>query len=214
MKLNNMNFIQQYLRKRKYRKILTEIDALYADINPFHLVKSANLASHNPDDFHYGEINLCAILDLLAIVRPQANDIFYDLGSGDGKVAFATKLGYPTLKVKGVELLPELFNVSNKILSDYLAQYSLRYEDFDVKFINDNFLSYPFIDDATIIFINATSYLGETWEQILLKLLTLKSKTKVIISSKVLPESHFIKHYQGMEHMSWGLTSTYIYEKK
>ena len=103
--------------------------------------------------------------------------------------------------VKGIEILPELHALAKE-----------KSQAFDLTLICDNLLNQSIVD-ANIVFINATGYDNPTWENILAKLLTLKPKTRIIITSKKLPEPTFISRYQGMEKMSWGLTSTYIYEK-
>lgn len=194
-------------RKIKYRRILHTIGELYHRDNPFMIAKAAR-----PDtlsDFYYGEIDLCAFLDLLAMTHPQPNAIFYDLGSGCGKTLFAAKLAYPRLEVRGIELVADLHALGSQKLVEYL---SLN-KKFHLQFICDDLLQQDFTD-ANILFINATAYSVPTWEQINSKLLNLKTGTKIIITSKTLPQTHFIPYYSGMEQMSWGLTSTYIYVKR
>src|SRR5437764_503565 len=70
-----------YQRERRYRVIIEEMNALFANVNPFHISKKARLQHKNPEHLLYGEINLCALLDLLDLVQPKPKDVFYDLGS-------------------------------------------------------------------------------------------------------------------------------------
>lgn len=200
-------------RKKKYTQILKTLNALFADVNPFQISKEARQHIKVPtSDLHYGEIDTCALLDLMDIVKPSGQGLFYDLGSGSGKTALAVKLKHPTLVVKGIELVPALHAIAEQKLFEYLEKETLDAKRFGLSFICDNLLNQNF-SDADIIFINATAYSANTWEQILYKLVQLKRGAKIIITSKTLPSPTFTKTYQGMELMSWGLTSTYIYEK-
>lgn len=200
-------------RKKKYNQILQTLNFLFADINVFEISKTAREKIKAPsDDLYYGEIDTCALLDLMDIIKPAREDRFYDLGSGSGRASLAVKLKHPTLLVKGIELVPDLHAIAQQKLLTYLDKQALDAKQFGLSFICDNLLNQNF-SDADIIFINATAYSLGTWEQILYKLVQLKRGAKIIITSKTLPSPTFVKKYQGMELMSWGLTSTYIYEK-
>lgn len=192
-----------YQRKKKYTQILNTINKLYQDINPFEISTTHRIANNIADpDFHYGEISLCALLDLVAMIDPRPNDTFYDVGSGCGKSLLAIKLRYPQMQVIGIEALKPLHDIAVQ----KLAQMQ------DVILICDDLLNYHFLD-PNIVFINSTSFSAKTWDQIVQKLIQLKAGTKIIVTSKTLPSPFFAKRYQGMERMSWGLTSTTIYEK-
>ncbi len=202
-----------YHRKIKYTRIIQQIHTLYRDTNAFAIAKQAALQQDfNNEERTYGEIDLCTLLDLLARVAPKPNDVLYDLGSGDGKSVLAAKLCYPNLQVKGIEFVRPLHDIAIAKKALLQKHVQMSGQNFDVNLICDNILNQSF-NDGNILFINATAFTPMTWEQILDKLLTLQPGTKVIVTTKTLPSSSFKKVYQGMELMSWGLTSTYIYEK-
>lgn len=186
-----------FYRKIKYQQILNQINKLYQNINPYQISKSERIGP----EFTYGEIDLCALLDLMEIIRPQKNEIFYDLGSGCAKGALATKLRYPFLRVKAIEFVEALHKVA------------LKSGDLGVILIQDNFLHYDF-SDGNIVFINATAFSPNLWEQFLPKLQQLAKGTRILVVSKQLPEAFFLKKYQGMELMNWGHASTYIYVRR
>ncbi|MCS5711364.1 hypothetical protein [Candidatus Berkiella aquae] len=196
-------FILEYLRQYRYRKILQRIAVLYQPHNPY-LIAQAAKTKHADENLTYGEIELCAFLDLLAQVNPTQQDILYDLGSGAGKTVIAAKLRYPALTVKGIERLEPLCRLAQVVTPPDIT---------NVYYINHDFLEINF-SDATLIFINATGFSHALWEPLMAKLVQLKPTTKIILTSKTLPETAFIQHYAGMEKMNWGLCSTYIYEKK
>lgn len=204
--------IEDYFRAKKYLPILTTINTLYADADPFTLSLKARQQASLAPSFTYGEISLCALLDLLEKTRPQKNDTFYDLGSGCGKTLIAVKLRYPFLNVKGIECLPVLHTLAQEKLRCCQQLLARSSKPLDITLLCDNILNAS-IADATLVFINATGYDAPIWGSILEKLYTLNPKTRIIITSKILPEPMFKCCYQGMQRMSWGLTSTYIYEK-
>src|SRR5882672_8410020 len=61
------------------------------------------------DDFVYGEIEFPSFYLLLEKTKPQAGQVFYDLGSGSGKAVFAAALAFDFSKACGIELLPGLY---------------------------------------------------------------------------------------------------------
>lgn len=196
-------FILEHVRLYRYRKILQRITTLYQPHNPY-LIAQAAKTKHADENLTYGEIELCAFLDLLAQVNPSQQDILYDLGAGAGKTVIAAKLRYPELMVKGIECLEPLCRLAQMVTPSDITK---------VYFIHNDFLKTDF-SDATILFINATGFSPSLWEPLMAKLLQLKPGTKIILTSKTLPETAFIQHYAGMEKMNWGLCSTYIYEKR
>jgi hypothetical protein len=206
-------FLRAFYRKKKYTHILSVLQDLYQDINPYEISKNASLrAKDNSPDLLYGEIDPCALLDMLDIIKPAPKDIFYDLGSGAGKSALAVKMRYPELEVLGFEIIEELHQVSMNKRDQFLHQYGQKIDPSELEFIHANILDHHFCQ-ADIIFINAVAYSAGTWRQILYKFLQAKSGVKIIVTSKTLPTPAFHKLYQGMELMSWGRNSTYIYEK-
>lgn len=204
----------EWQRQKKYLAIINDIHGLYKDIDPYQLSLQARIQNPAlPDSLTYGEISLCALLDLLKEISFHENAIFYDLGSGIGKTLLAVKLCYPTLDVRGIEMLPTLHEAAITRYQAFLQAKHLTSSDLMITHLLDNFLVHNF-SDANIIFINATGYTQVEIDELLPKLLNLKPSTKIIVTSKTLPDAIFERKYQGMEQMSWGLTSTYIYEKK
>lgn len=196
-------YFHSYMRQRDYRRILKAVGAFYKHGNPYLIAKEAR--KNDPDDsLIYGEIDICALLDLLDYIKPTEKDVFYDLGSGAGKTLMATQMRYPYLKVCGIERLQGLHDLAEEIGQSHPPPHPL--------FINDDFLNVDF-SEATILLINATAFSPATWEPMLAKLAQLKSGTKVIVTSKTLPPPGFIARFGAMEKMSWGLCTTRIYEK-
>lgn len=191
-------------RHQDYSQILKIINTLYKQSNPYLLAKEAQ-TQYQGNSLTYGEISLCTLLDLLALIKPTTHDCFYDLGSGSGKAVIATKLRYPQMEVVGIERIQSLHDLAEEIGQGVPPPHA--------QFRCEDFLSAD-LRDATILLINATAFLPDVWEPLLVKLLYLKSGTKVIVTSKLLPAEAFIMRYGALEKMSWGAANTYIYEKR
>jgi len=192
-----------FQRQKNYRRILPVVEAFYKRENPYLLSKNVRPDDAN-DNLIYGEIDLCALLDLLDHIKPTVLDVFYDLGSGSGKVLMATQLRYPKMKVVGIELLQPLHDLAEEIGQSHPPPRPT--------FICGNFLTYDF-SDATILLINATAFSPALWDRLVARLQTFKQGTKIIVTSKKAPATGFIQRYGAMEKMSWGLCTTRIYEK-
>jgi len=208
--LSLTNPIKNYLRRYRYAKIIHTINALYADINAFLLSQEEREQILAPE-LYYGEMDLCAFLDLMAIIKPKANQRFYDLGSGGGKLVIAAKMRYPSLRCFGIELLKSLNKISHLKYQALIAKQAVAKEG-NVTFLQGNFLKAD-LNEADIVFINATGFTPTTFPAVCEKLLLLKARCKIIITSKQLPQPQFKKIYQGTEKTSWGFTSTFIYER-
>jgi SAM-dependent methyltransferase len=208
-------FYLPYARVKQFRQIAKEITALYVDINPFKVSLDfrKNYSTLRDEELVYGEIEIITLLPFLEIMHPQNNDVFYDLGSGSGKALIATKLAYPTLTVKGIEVMAELHYLATDRWHALQQKYPARLASANIDFICANFLDQDFYD-ADIIFINATSFSPETWQKLVSKFNNLKKGCKILIISKQLPEALFKTLYTGSELMSWGFSTTRLYEKK
>lgn len=202
--------IQEYQRRQRYSKIVGEIGLLYQMApSPYQLAKQNR--DYFPDNTTYGAVEIPTLLDLIADCH-LSNAVFYDLGSGDGKSLLAVKLAHPHFIVRGIEIIPDLFELSKTQYHRYLEQHALSETQFKIDYIHDDFLKTNW-NDATLIFLNATGFNAPFWEKVVSKLITLPPQTKVIVTSKTLPCPPFHLISQGMEKMSWGLTATMIYEK-
>lgn len=191
-------------RHRDYSQIVKTIDTLYKQSNPYLIAKEAR-TEYQGDSLTYGEISLCTLLDLLALIKPTTHDCFYDLGSGSGKAVMAVKLRYPQMEVVGIERVQALHDLAEEIGQSVPPPHA--------KYLCEDFLTTD-LANATILLVNATAFMPDVWEPLLVKLLSLKAGTKVIVTSKLLPAEAFIMRYGALEKMSWGPANTYIYEKR
>lgn len=206
--------IRPYFIRRRFYQITNEINKIYADVNPFKVsLESRKLYPHfKKEELVYGEIEIPTLLALCRKISPHKKQVFYDLGSGSGKVAIAVKLCYPTLVVKGIEILPELKQLAVLKWLSFVQKYPKQFAEQDIEFIGADIMEISF-QEADIIFINATSFSSETWQKIIHKLTELKKGSKILVTTKQLPATTFQPLYVGSELMSWGFTTTSLYEK-
>ena len=161
--------------------------------------------------YTYGEIDLLALLALLYDLKPTAQDQFYDLGCGLGLTVFLAGLCFKIKKSVGIEILAPLHQTSTQILQHH--QSNQAHKTNPIQFIHADFLNVS-LNEASIVFINATAMMGELWIKIEEKLSTLTPGTRVIVISHRLPTPSFRLIDQMMQPMNWGLASTFVYVKQ
>ncbi|MFJ1268751.1 hypothetical protein ACD661_09315 [Legionella lytica] len=185
---------------------------LYQDAHGFLLSQQAR-QKNDSLDYVYGEIKFLPFLALFSLTEPDEHSVFYDLGCGVGKAVLACAMVYPIYKSVGVEILPQLyFNACKQV--EHLAQLPDYAEHVKkIEFILGDFLEVN-LDEATIIFINSTSFFGPTWEKICARLAQLPQLKTVITTSKTLPGEHFKLVLQTQIEMSWGVVFAYIHARK
>ncbi|WP_131782084.1 methyltransferase [Legionella gresilensis] len=186
-------------------------DKLYEDVNGFVLSKAAR-AHHDAIEYTYGEIEFESFIALLSLCKLQPNTVFYDLGSGTGKAVIACTMVFDICKSYGIELFLPLHKCAQKQLQR-LAQIE-SYQDKAKKIIlkHENFLDSS-IQDGTIIFINATTFIAELWEQISKHVEQVKPGTLVISTSKLLTSKCFAVTRIVPLKVSWGVINAYIQQR-
>ncbi len=97
------------------------------------------------DPYQYGETPYETVLKICNEVRVTKTDIFYDLGSGRGLLAFYVE-AITKCKVIGIEEIP-IFVI--------LANFTTKILRFNAKFNKDNYLNFSF-DDGSVIYLYGT----------------------------------------------------------
>ena len=209
--------VRRHLVMKRWRKqlCLTKHEMCYQKLfetsNGFLLSSEARVA-HDALEYTYGEIDFISFIALLSLVKPNKNTIFYDLGSGIGKAVIACAMVYEVRKCCGIELFALLHNAALKHQNSLKALPGYQDKERSIQFIHDTFLNADF-SDATIIFINATAFFGPTWDELLSRLLPLKSGTLIITTSKPIRLSCFRILQETTVQMSWGTVQAFIQER-
>lgn len=215
-------YVYQYQRQRlvltRWRKSLnlerhaSIFNQIFNGTNGFILSQEAR-RDNNAFDYLYGEIEFEPFIALLSLVQPNQNTIFYDLGSGIGKAVLACAMVYPVRKSIGIELFPALQSCACERIKELAAVPHYQETAARIHFILGDFLKEN-MEDATLIFINSTAFIGPTWDKICAILDQLPSIEHVITTSKPLRSAHFIQMKRTKIEMSWGVVFAFIHIRK
>lgn len=186
-------------------------DQLFSLIDGFELSRQAR-ATQDAFEYTYGEIEFVSFVALIGLTKPNEKTVFYDLGSGVGKAVFACSMVFDVRKSCGIELFDSLHRAALSQKHQLLQYPQYRHKSNQISFIHANFLGYDFYD-ATLVFINATGFFGETWTAINQQLEHLNAGTVVITSSKKLSSNAFIIIRVTSVCMSWGVVKAYIHQR-
>ena len=197
--LNPLLVMKKQLQRRYYRLWWQQkhsitghchhFNELYAPINGFVLSQHAR-AQNDALQYIYGEINFYSFIQLLSTFPISANTVFYDLGSGIGKAVLAFAMVFRPKSSIGIECLAPLH-----IAACAQKQRALTlpiYRDLADKIIfqSGSFLDYD-LTNATLIFINGSTFIGELWQKTSHHLNNLKPGTWVLSTSKPIDSSQF-----------------------
>lgn len=166
----------------------------------------------------YGDTDLDSLQQMIEYMEPKPGAVFYDLGSGGGRVVLYAALSFAFSKCTGVELIEDLVKHSNTMLNKFnqkLPEASFLTQPFNtqVGFVNDDFTKID-LRDADIIYTYSTCFdyqlmgaMAEHLDQ------QVKPGTKIITVTKSLPSSKFKLLKEDKHMMEWGQATTWFYEK-
>ena len=135
----------------------------------------------------YGEIECESCITIFNDLPESVvkNGVFYDYGSGVGKMCVQAYFDYPFKKVVGIELSRKRHDGAMKILNK-IKDLDLLDPNRTLNFIQGDFLETP-TNDATVIYMCATCYSNELMLNLVKKFSKLK-KGLHVITLKELPE--------------------------
>lgn len=144
---------------------------------------------------------------------------FVDIGSGVGKAVFATALLHDFKWIMGIEVLEDLVDVSNSLLTSAWMQMVIDgdIEDtdkrqIDIKFVHGDasFISWQ---DADVVFMNSTCFGEDLRASLSATAEKLRKDSLVITVSYPLESSMFECVIAVRMDVSWGSSTAYIYKK-
>lgn len=158
--------------------------------------------------------------------KPINDGVFYDLGSGAGKAVIAMSLIHKFKRLVGIELLENLFKLSQGIKQNYNNTIDEKVENnrrlltFDIpnniEFIQGNFLNQSW-EDASFIFANSTCFSMDIINSIANKAnKECKSGTIIITFTKRLNKLNsdweLTDGFRRL--MTWGVATIYVHKRK
>jgi SAM-dependent methyltransferase len=163
IELNIWNSLSEE-KKEFYTKFCkSNVDEKVKDRFDKYIENSSDEFKESDDNLIYGEITKSGVDSLLREIKKRksitSDDVFYDIGSGNGKLPIHIALISDFTKVKGIEISDIRYLYSNHILKNTVG-----YID-NIEFINDDVRNID-ISDATVIFINDVLFSEEDVEHI------------------------------------------------
>lgn len=192
--------------------IVKKLNSFYQTIDPFAISYEARRKMGIAEDktFVYGEALPESLAKILKIVEPKKGEIFYDLGSGGGKVVLAAAMMFPFGRVVGIEKLEALVVASEKVKTQAKA---CGYQNLEnIQFRCQDFLEADFTD-ADVIFINSTCLSYETMDALAVKMESLKNGARIVTVTKQLRADYLKEFESKMFTFSWGEATVYFYKK-
>jgi SAM-dependent methyltransferase len=167
----------QLIKKIPVAEAREKLDKIYEGISGFGISdKEVKFIKKAGGAATYGEIKFESAQKLLDYLKPTKDDVFYDLGSGVGKLVLQAYLTTDIKKSVGIELSGTRYELAVKALK--AAAENNLFDHREAKFLNENIITADF-SDATIVFICSTCYSEELMEKIAEKLIKLKPGTKI-----------------------------------
>jgi hypothetical protein len=197
------------LQELTLRQIMNRI---YKDLEGFEIPHEDELAvKKSKGSPVYGEINQQALNILLSYLKLGPEDIFYDLGSGVGKVITQTVLSTPVGQAFGIELSSARFEealLALKRTQEYVPDIQKR-----LKFINEDLLTTD-LSKATVIYTCSTAFSQAFMNKLTKRLLEFRQPFR-LVSLQELPEIGKFKLLKILKlDMSWTRKSpVHIYER-
>ncbi len=162
----------------------------------------------------YGEIlpeSLAIIINKLDI---KENDVFYDLGSGVGKVALQFCLTTPIHKSYGIEALEIRHKIAEQAYIDIKKKLPDLFINKSLQSMHENFL-FCELENPSIIFMDSLCFSDDTIKQ-LSKVLNNIPTIKYVISLKAIKLNHLKLKEKITLKFSWSqgnTTTVHIYAK-
>ena len=204
-------------------------DKLYQDYD-FQTCKDISTKSRRKNHFRssglaYAEIKYNQYAEIFCqlykhgLEREGLAGKFVDIGCGVGKAVFATALLHDFKWIVGIEIIEELVEVSNTILSNRWKQMIIdgEIEDVDKRQIDIKFMcgdaAYIAWQDADVAFMNSTCF-GEDLRASLAAIANKMRKDSLVISVSHPLQSNMFECVLALKmDVSWGSSTAYVYKK-
>ena len=190
------------------------ISRLYEGISGFGItIEDSDKIKESGGSPVYGEITYASVRLLLDELRLTDKDVFYDLGSGVGKLVVQAFLSTPVKKSIGVELSSQRYNDSQKVY-DKLLKEKLIQSGRTLRFYNKNIAEVD-LSDATVIFMCATCFPKELMQKMTDKFAGLQRSLRIVTLKRLSKNKTFDLVKTISLPMTWSSSSDlYFYEFK
>ena len=194
----------------------TLFNYLYANINGYDISSASRPKTTSSKDLLYGEIPFATWKKIVEQANPKDGAIFFDLGSGTGRVVIESHLLFNFRKSIGIELVKGLHDKACEIAETFTKIIKPQINDSitnrELLFINDNILNVDIYEADFILlphpFKSENDFLA--LEERFLK--QLKPKTKIVTFIRPLRNRRFKGFGGTLYNFSWGKSTAYFFE--
>ncbi|MEX0940684.1 MAG: hypothetical protein WDZ41_04960 [Candidatus Babeliales bacterium] len=188
------------------------IESLYNNISGFGIDNTESaMIEQKGGAPTYGEITYESAQQLLNDLKLTQKDIFYDLGSGVGKMTIQTYLTTPVKKSVGIELSPTRYKYAMAI-KQQLSEQKYLDPNRTLDFKNQN-IAEADLSDATVVYMCSTCYSEDLMQKIVNKLANMPKGLRIVTLKKLPKHKKFTLVNTFCLPMTWSSnTSVYLYQ--
>lgn len=192
-------------------------NSLYGEINGYEISTAArNSSGLDTSKLLYGELPFETWVKIVEHIKPNLEGVFFDLGSGTGRVVMASHLVFNFRKAIGVELLKGLHDkaceVKENFEKNFKSQIANQVMGHELSFINASLFDVD-LTEADMIFMNHPFKDGEEFLRLEEKFLKeLKSGTKIATIIRSLKNPAFKQLGSQTHKFSWGDSTVHFCE--
>lgn len=159
-----------------------------------------------------GEILYDSMNKLLSCLSLNEQDVFFDLGSGSGRVTAQVFLKSRVREACGIEFIPELHALSLNIARQMESELPEFYEkERKLRFIQGNFLQIPFTE-ATVVLMNSVCFNQTTLRQVAV-LIDGNPNIHSLLSLRPLPGLQRLRFVKTLRtECTWDTALCYLYQ--
>lgn len=188
---------------QQYLNLLYQTDEAYSYAESY---KKKDLSA-TQGEILYGSIN-----KFISALPLSDQDVFFDLGSGTGRITTQIFLKTPVKEACGIEFVPELHEKSLQIAQRVQRELPEFYADKrKLSFIEGNFLETSFAP-ATVVLINSVCFSQQTLRQVG-ELIEKNINIHSLLSLRPIPKLQRLRFIKTLDaECTWDSTLCYLYQ--
>lgn len=189
---------------------------LYSGINGYGVSNAARTAAGINEGLLYGEIPFATWKAIVMRANPKHDAVFFDLGSGTGRVVMQSHLLFNFKKSIGIELLAGLHDAACDITDKFVEEIEPKIidelGDRELHLLNESFFDVD-LREADLILLNHPLKDRELFLKLEQKFLDeLKPGTKIITIIRALVNPAFKSLGSEKYTFSWGESTAHFFE--
>ena len=195
-------------------------DSLFTDVAGYSLssVGKAAIGRDGDPALTYGECTPESVAHILAVTEAKEGEVFYDLGSGTGKMVVYAAYLVPLKKSAGIELLPELHlaaqHVGRRYSDEIQPHLSSKHQETELSFIQGDIFTHDYSDADIVVSHCCTCFDDSMMQQLSDVLENLKPGTRIVTITRGLNSPAFEPVSTSSCQMGWGQATVNVYKRR